>query len=588
MSRGGPATAATASAAMVSTGRTHDAFYLKLQEGQANWQELCRHKKFTTIEQQIAFLGQARDSSVIHVGTHGQISVELFDPHTSQEVDPRIHLGSDGTIGCRLDVPARFQRFDLPPGVKRFHLYEGAVAPGVCFSDEKVSFKTMMAVLRTDKRSKALVKAMDIDPSSYESDPDYEIDMSHKLVPHKKGEFAKHHWQERLYTQQPTPVVATPVGRRNYPIVKRFITTVTELKTADIRLLEWHVVAFMVHDGTFLVIDLNPYLFPEEITRSHLRSDVGHRSDINDYLYAVTNTSRIVDLFRNTKDITVIDSTCSVLRLKVRDGANGNQADGSDDGVIDSFAVRRYKLELDLLLSSAKPSAKKIKELVHDILDWYHRKGIPIPHIDATDLPNIKKMLTNISYDSIWIKPVVHARAMHELMDEIRQYMGEVLTAEDNEKLMNWIHKYMRSDVRRLTLLEKARERREKLGLEEDADAVSSDSSNPGTPLAALSHRRRDPSSHTSSFEEVLAGDTSIDPSTRKLLLGTHSKSRPSGARSGSRSQSPPPPPKKGGRGKSHKIRHGKRNNTRNFRNKSRSKSRRTRRHVIKRKNNKK
>lgn len=578
MSRGGPATA-TASAAMVSTGRTHDAFYLKLQEGQENWQKLCR-KEFKTKAKEIEFLGQVRDSSVIHVGTHGQISVELFDPRTNQEVDnPEFRLGLDGTIGCRLDAPARFQRFDLPPGVKSFHLYEGAIAPGVCFSDEKVSFKTMRAVLRRapDKRTKGLVKAMDIDPSGYESDPDYEIDMSNKLVPHKKGTFAKHHWRERLYTPQGTPVVAAaPVMRRNYPIVKRFITTVSELKTADIRLLEWHIVAFIVHEGSFLVIDLNPYLFPEEIARSHLRSDVGDRSDINDYLYGVTNTSRLVNLFHRTKDITVIDSTCSVLRLKVSDGPNGNQTDGSVDGVIDSFDVRRYKLELDHLLSSASPNAKKIKELVRNILVWYEAKGIPVPHIDYTDLPNIKKMLTNINYDSIWIKPVVHARAMHALMEEIREYMGQVITdPKEVETLMNWIDTYMRSDVRRLTLLEKARERREKLGLKEDTDAVSSDSSNPGTPLAALSHRRRDPSIHTSSFQEVLEGDdgTSISPSTKEQLLGKSKRKskRPSG----------------NGGGKKTKTRRGKRNKSRNFRNKSRSKSRRTRRRVTRNKNKK-
>jgi hypothetical protein len=572
MSRGGPA---TASAAMVSTGRTHDAFYLKLQEGQANWRALCR-EEFKTTAKEIEFLGQVRDSAILHVGTHGQISVELFDPRTNQEVDPEFRLGLDGTIGCRVDAPARFQRFDLPPGVKSFHLYEGAIAPGVCFSDEKVSFKTMMAVLRRapDKRTQGLVKAMDIDPSGYDSDPDYEIDMSNKLVPHKKGEFAKHHWQERLYTPQRTPVVAAAPGmRRNYPIVKRFITTVSELKTADIRLLEWHIVAFIVHEGSFLVIDLNPYLFPEEIARSRMRSSVGDRSDINDYLYGVTNTSRLVDLFHRTKDITVIDSTCSVLRLKVSDGPNGNQTDGSVDGVIDSFDVRRYKLELDHLLTS-KPSDQKIKKLVRNIKKWYQDKGI-VPDVEDTDLSNIKKMLTNINYDSIWIKPVVHAVAMHALMNEIREYMGQVITdPKEVETLMNWIDRYLRSDVRRLTLLEKARERRKKLGLEEDTDAVSSDSSNPGTPLAALSHRRRDPSRHTSSFQEVLEGDdgTSISPSTKGQLLGkSKSKSkRPSGH----------------GGGKKTKTRRGKRNKSRNFRNKSRSKSRHTRRRVIKRKNN--
>jgi hypothetical protein len=593
-----------AAPAMVSA-RTEDAFYLKMQEGQQNWLRFC-HIECPDPASQIAFLGRVRDSAILHVGTHGQISVELFDPrlHNKPEINPQIQLGLDGTIGCRKDAPARFQRFDLPKGVKTFRVYEGAVAPGVCFSDEKISFKTMMSVLKRapGERSRALVAGMDIDPKSYDKDPDYEIDFSHKEWP----KHYKHHWKERVYQPQPTQVAAAPGMRRRYPINKRLITTVTELKTANIRLLEWHIVAFMIHDGVFFVIDLNPYLFTYEITRARLRSrskgsldleegdldksDVDYRDDIHSYLYAVTNTSKLVDLFHRTKDITYIDSTCSVLRLNVRDGVNGNFSNGSDDGVVDSFQLRRNKLKLKNLLSSYNPSdhRREIDTLARGILRWYRGKGVLIPQkIIDTGIPNLSikyigDMFTTISYDSIWIKPFLYDSAFDQLMLEISEYMNEVSTnPQETQHLMYWINQYLRTNFRKLTLLEKAEavmQEPEKTGpINQPPEPTVPD---PGTPHAALPHRRGDHSRHTSSFEEVLEGDTSIDPSTRKSLLDTHSNSRPPGARSGSRSPLPT-----GGRGNPHKTRQGKRNKSRNFRNKSRV--RRTRRRVIKRKNNK-
>jgi hypothetical protein len=597
MASGGPATA-TASAAMLSSrpARTDDTFYRRLHEGQQNWQNFCAR---STKAQQLDFLGQKHESLVVHVGTHGQISVEFFNRSTNLEINPQIHLGLDGTIGCRRDVPARFQRFELPPDVKTLRVHEGAIAPGVCFSDEHVSLETMMAVLKQkdrSARSAALVASMNTNIKD-DKDPDYEVDISTKELLHPTRELYKHHWQQRIYTPQTVSLTDPTVDRSNYPIMKRFITSVEELKTAGIRLLEWHIVAFMIYEGKFLVIDLNPYLFENEITMAHLRSrtttsrarkegdpsksDVDYRSAINTYLMGVTNTSRIVALFYRTEDITIVDSTCSVLRLKVRDGAKGNQLHGSDDGVIDSFDMRRYKLKLNDLLSSVNPSdyRRKINRLAQNILDWYRDKHVLIPQkiinsgVGALSLKEISDMLTTISYDSIWIKPLEFEPAMVALLEEIKQYMGKVISKEKNDKLMNWIGQYLRTNFRQLNLIANEKARLEKLKESQaddddadDDDDDDDDDAGSGSPLAALANTG-EYASNTSSFgERLTADDLLVGEATRNKLRG---KIRRIG-------------------GKKTKTRRVKRNKSRNFRNKSRSKSRsrRTRRRVIKRKNN--
>ncbi|NDH68387.1 MAG: hypothetical protein EBY22_10920, partial [Gammaproteobacteria bacterium] len=79
-----------------------------------------------------------------------------------------------------------------------------------------------------------MVKNIDPSPENWDKSDDYEINLSHELMPHADG-FFKHHWKQRHYKQVPQ----TEQGDRSkYPIVKRFITTINELKKADIRLFE--------------------------------------------------------------------------------------------------------------------------------------------------------------------------------------------------------------------------------------------------------------------------------------------------------------------------------------------------------------
>ena len=550
MASGGPA--------MLSA-RNPDAFYLKLQDGHLNWLKFCSRNSRA---RQIAFLGGVHEHVIIHLGTHGQISAEL--PRTTPlQLDTSVaHAGKI----LYPDGPARFKRFELPGRVQTFTLYEGAVAPGVCFSDEQVSFKTMMAVLTRSERTRsdALVKSMDIDPKSYDKDPDYEINLSNVLVPHRDG-FYKHHWKARVYTRQAPLTPTTPMeDRRKYPILKRLVTTVSELKTADIRLLEWHIVAFMIHDGVFYVIDLNPYIFPERLIKmAHLRSgvdpmftpteqpepesDVRHRKEINATLYASTNTEKIVRLFSKTRHISCVDSTCSVLRVEVPDGMNGNDIDdGSADGVIDSIDIRRFKLTLrDMLdLPNVLDYRQDISNLIAEILRWYTRKGIvdmPLDQFEVIEknLSFIREVLTTVNDESIWIKPTVHPTATAALMQEIYQYMGEVIDPKSKEYriLMNWLKTYMNSGVRKLAVAEKKRlrvaEEREREGLPttSDDDDDDDDDDEPDSPTPHLDDYGRPV--NASSFGSVVGTfqrTGEIGPVTRTQLLdpwSTQSQFRP-------------------------------------------------------------
>lgn len=462
--------------------KTEPQFIAKLEEGMANWTNYCLEYA-PTHEQQLAFLNGPHRHVIIHPGTHGQISVELFNPDTDLAIpNPTRTLdtrnGTDGAI-VYTDGPARFERFELPPRVEHFRLHEGAIAPGVCFSDEEVSFKNLMTAL-TRKNIDEMVKNIDPAPENWSKSDDYEINLSNELMPHADG-FFKHHWKQRHYKQVPQPEQG---DRSKYPIVKRFVTTINELKKADIRLFEWHVVAFMMFKGKFFFIDLNPYLFPEEIKRAHLRSgvekprhdqqksDVVRRDDINDLLHAVTNTAKLVSLFSNTTNITCIDSTCSVLRFKVRDGRGINGAlsnirDGSYDGVIDSCDIRRKKLILKDMLESddrsrVKTRYRDIKTLTEYIRRWYDKKGIVVPvpeqlvvnkDSDPSALTIIRLLLTNINYESIWIRPIEYGKAMEYLMSEIEQYMREIITdPNEHKRLIDWLNTYMISRVRTLTV----------------------------------------------------------------------------------------------------------------------------------------
>ena len=467
------------------TARNEEQFIAKLEEGMQNWTRHCLTHA-PTREEQLAFLNGRHRHVIIHPGTHGQISVELFDRTTGVAItNPTRTLdtrnGTDGAIVYR-DGPARFERFQLPPAVQHFRLHEGAIAPGVCFSDEEISFKNLSTAL-TRKNIDEMVKNIDPAPDNWSKSDDYEINLSHELMPHAQG-FFKHHWKQRHYKQVPQ---AEQGDRSKYPIVKRFVTTINELKKADIRLFEWHIVAFMMFNGQFFFIDLNPYLFEEEIKRAHLRSgvekprhdqqksDVVRRDDINGYLYAVTNTAKLVALFSNTTHITGIDSTCSVLRFEVLDGVNGNMSsnimDGSRDGLIDSYDIRRKKLILKDMLESDdilrkiqedSKGRKDINTLIGSILDWYTKKGIVVPvrpeQLVVTDKsrPNaltiISLLLTNINYESIWIKPIEYEFAMQYLMTEIDQYMREIIPVPtEHARLMGWLNTYMISRVRTLT-----------------------------------------------------------------------------------------------------------------------------------------
>jgi hypothetical protein len=182
-------------------------------------------------------------------------------------------------------------------------------------------------------------------------------------------------------------------------------------------------------------------------------------------------------------------------------------------------------------------------------------------------------MLTTISYDSIWIKPLEFEPAMVALLEEIKQYMGKVISKEKNDKLMNWIGQYLRTNFRQLNLIANEKARLEKLKESQaddddadDDDDDDDDDAGSGSPLAALANTG-EYASNTSSFgERLTADDLLVGEATRNKLRG---KIRRIG-------------------GKKTKTRRVKRNKSRNFRNKSRSKSRsrRTRRRVIKRKNN--
>jgi hypothetical protein len=552
--------------------KTEQEFIDTMRQGMANWNEFCRTRAQTHAGQ-LEFLNKQHRHVIFHVGTHGQISVELFDTTTGLAIDnPTRTLdtrnGKEGAIRYP-DGPARFERFELPPGVKNFRLHEGAIAPGVCFSDEGVSFKNLMTAL-TIKNKAGMVKNIDPDPENWSNHDDYEINLSNELIPHKEG-FYKHHWKERHYT--PQSPLAPKVDRSKYPIVKRFITTINELKKSDIRLFEWHVVAFMMFEGKFFFIDLNPYLFAEEKIRATQRSrvekrddtrpksNVEYRDDINELLHAVTNTAKLVALFSNTTNITCIDSTCSVLRFKVHDGRGINGAlsnirYGSYDGVIDSYDIRLQKLKLKHMLESKgsrlKSTYRDINKLTGEIRSWYSKKDIIVPappeqlvvnkDSDPSALTIIRLLLTNINYESIWIRPIEYGKAMECLMAEIGQYMGQVISLEDNQKLMNWLNTYMKSRVRTLTVGQIDR-----YGFDE-TESESDEIPSIQSPLASLdkpanaSHFTKLESNHPEFFE--------------------------------------------GGKKTKTRKRHGKRNKSRNFRNKSRV--RRTRRRVIKRKNNKK
>ena len=559
--------------------KTEQEFIPILRQGMANWNKFCLTHAQTHADQ-LGFLNQQHSHVIFHAGTHGQISVELFDHDTDLAIDNPtrtldIRNGTDGAI-VHQDGPARFERFELPTGVKNFRLHEGAIAPGVCFSDEEISFKNLMTAL-TRKNKAGLVENIDPSPENWGKSDDYEINLSHELIPHKGG-FYKHHWKERHYTPQSQPL-APGVERKNYPIVKRFITTVNELKKSDIRLFEWHVVAFMIFNGVFFVIDLNPYLFAEEVRKAHLRSgveereprddtrpksDVEYRDDINGYLYAVTNTAKIVALFSNTTNLTGIDSTCSVLRFKVHDGPGSNGAlsnirYGSYDGVIDSYDIRQKKLMLKHMLESddirsrLETRYRDINKLTGDIRSWYREKGIIVPVSPDQLVVNkdsrgdalkiIKLLLTNINYESIWIRPIEYEAAMEYLIREIAEYMGQIIPKEELETFMNWlVFSQLRSRVR---TLEAGPIERLGFPVKTESDEVPS----PKSPLASL--------------------DDTMNASHFTKLRGTN-----------------PNLFEKRKGGKPHKTRRVKRNNSRNFRNKSRV--RRTRRRVIKRKNNKK
>lgn len=488
--------------------RNEEQFIQTLRQGKENWTEYCL-KRAPTREQQLAFLDSPHKHVIIHPGTHGQISVELFDRGAAITNPTRtldIRNGRDGAIRYP-DGPARFERFELPPGVQHFRLHEGAIAPGVCFSDEEVSFKNLMTAL-TRKNKNEIVSNIDPAPGNWDDkSDDYEINLSNELMP----QFFKHHWKERHYTPQPQQQLAPGVDRSKYPIVKRFVTTINELKKADIRLFEWHIVAFMIYNGTFFVIDLNPYLFETEIIMASLRSgvenprpdkpksDVERRDDINDLLHAVTNTAKLVALFSNTTNITCIDSTCSVLRFKVRDGVNGNKTYGSVDGVIDSYDIRRIKLRLKDMLESKEQltteSCIAINTLIRDILNWYKEKDIVVP-VNARELvvnkksrPNalniIRLLLTNINYESIWIRPIEYDKAMKYLMTEIGEYMHEIIP-DDTEHaiLMDWLTKYMKSRVRTLTVGPM-----ERYGFTANTD-LDPNPQSPKSPLASLEDSR--------------------------------------------------------------------------------------------------
>jgi hypothetical protein len=466
--------------------KTEQEFIKDLKQGMENWRQHCL-THYPEITDQLNFLKRKHSHVIFHVGTHGQISVELFNRTGAAITNPTRTLdtgnGTEGAI-VHQDGPARFERFELPPGVENFRLHEGAIAPGVCFSDEEISFKNLMTAL-TRKNKAGMVKNIDPDPKNWSKSDDYEINLSHELMPHTAG-FYMHHWKERHYTPQ-SQALAPGVERKNYPIVKRFITTVNELKKSDIRLFEWHVVAFMIYHGVFFVIDLNPYLFAEEIKMAHLRSgveeprdetrpksDVEYRDDINVYLHAVTNTAKIVALFSQTTNLTCIDSTCSVLRFKVHDGPGINGAlsnirEGSYDGVIDSYDIRRKKLMLKDMLESDDIRSKiqtityrrNINALISEIRNWYEDKHIFVPHVNARELVVerdssadalniINLLLTNINYESIWIRPIKYGNAMEYLIAEIGEYMGQIIPIKNElEHFMNWlIFSQLRSRVR--------------------------------------------------------------------------------------------------------------------------------------------
>jgi hypothetical protein len=380
--------------------------------------------------------------------------------------DPRVlglnlsrKVDTEGTI-VYPDGPARFERFQLPPNVQNFYLHEGGLAPGVCFSDEMDSFKNIFTALRK-KNPEKMVENIKPDPSNWgTTDTDYEIFFSHELMPHPDS-FYKHLWKQRHYQQVPV-TQGVSLDRSKFPIVKRFLTTVNELKKAPIRLFEWHITAFMIHEfegkKEFFVIDLNPYLFERELPMSMLRT-VGNREDINGTLYAVTNTANLVQLFSNTRDITLLDSTCSVFRFKVPDGVNGNalsnMPDGSNDGVIDSYDIRRHKLDLKANLEMQRIDIETCNALIRNILSWYHKKGIIVPAsldqllVSEHSTPRELKIIMTINYESIWVQPTEHPVATQMLLDELREYMKVIIPDDtEHEKLMRFIDRFMITGVR--------------------------------------------------------------------------------------------------------------------------------------------
>lgn len=478
--------------------KTNGAFFAALQAGLARWNHLIQ-STYPEIDQQVAFLKSARDHAIVSVGTHGEIVAELDTP-------PQL-FNNDGVTEYP-DGPVHFSRFDVPPGVSQLVIFDGGFTPGVCFSEEQTTAGVIRRVLDVDpsdqKLHAVISSRLEAELDTYHPDEsdDEEIRVTQQLLRlHKKSI-----WKARSYTPQPSAIAGALNSR---PPVKRFITTVQELKQGVLRVFEWHITAFIKDDkNNLLVVDLNPYLFDERVL-----AQTSFRSEDRKYLksiYAETTTPDIVNLFSSTGTVKIFDSTCSVPRFKV------------EPGLIDSIDIHSQKAKLHKLVKdfkSATPSDTKreINSLINSLIDNLNHHGIKLgPKFDelrksassiASDIDAKKTMIKELlaSQDtSTWIEQTTHPQAWGSMLAEHDAYMQMVMPVKAHDKFAKALRNFTRG----------SRVRRAKAKAEADAaDAASSatssssedDHPDPPSPTSLLTPKGKHTTS--SSLSALVAHD---------------------------------------------------------------------------------
>jgi hypothetical protein len=488
------------------------------------------------------------------VGTHGEIVAELDTPP---------QLFNNTGVTEYPDGPVHFSRFDVPPGVSQLVIFDGGFTPGVCFSEEETTAGVMRRVLDVDpsnpKLHAAISSRLGAELDTYHSDEnsDEETLVTQQLLRlHKKSI-----WTARSYTPQPSAIAGALNSR---PPVKRFITTVQELKQGALRIFEWHITAFIKDDeNNLLVVDLNPYLFDERVL-----AQTSFRSEDRKYLksiYAETTTPDIVNLFSSTGTVKIFDSTCSVPRFKV------------EPGLIDSIDIHSQKAKLHKLVKdfkSATPSDTKreINSLIISLIGNLEHHRIKLgPKFDelrksassiASDIDEKKTMIKELlaSQDtSTWIEQTTHPQAWGSMLAEHDAYMQMVMPVKAHARFAKDLRKFTRG----------ARVRGAKAKAEADAassaTSSSSEDAHPEPPSPALSLTPKGKHTASSSFSALVAhdddyGGRALTPAQRASLstVSLVNSSKP-------KSKIPPSKPGGGGRTRNKRKLHHKNKTRRRY-----------------------